>query len=131
MNMEPTTKINDKFDFVILGTIVLLTSIGLIAIYSATNGHPTAQGNFQKKLFTAVLALVLFFVAYFIPYKIYRFIAVPSFVFSVILLVYVLFLGKTVYGAKSWISLGPIGFQPAEFAKIGVILFLAYFLTRS
>ncbi len=131
MNMEPTTKINDKFDFVILGTIVLLTSIGLIAIYSATNGHPTAQGNFQKQLFTTVLALVLFFVAYFIPYKIYRIIAVPSFVFSVILLVSVLFLGKTVYGAKSWISLGPIGFQPAEFAKIGVILFLAYFLTRS
>jgi len=39
-------------------------------------------------------------------------------------------MGKTIYGAKSWISFGAIGFQPSEFAKIGLILFLAHFLTR-
>jgi rod shape determining protein RodA len=129
--MKQTYKINDKFDFVVLIVIVLLTTIGLIAIYSATNGHPTAQGNFQKQLFTAILSLVFFFIAYLIPYKTYQFIAVPSFVFSLLLLLAVLFLGKTVYGAKSWISLGPIGIQPSEFAKIGIILFLAQFLSRN
>lgn len=131
MNMEPTNKFNDKFDFVILAVIVLLTSIGLVAIYSATNSHPTASGNFQKQLFTAALALILLFTAYLIPYKFYRIIAIPSYVFSMVILIAVLFFGKTVYGAKSWISLGPIGFQPSEFAKIGVILFLAYFFSRS
>jgi rod shape determining protein RodA len=128
--MKQTYKINDKFDFVVLIVIVLLTTIGLIAIYSATNGHPTAQGNFQKQLFTAILSFVFFFIAYLIPYKTYQIIAVPSFIFSLLLLLAVLFVGKTVYGAKSWISLGPIGLQPSEFAKIGIILFLAHFLSR-
>ena len=128
--MGDTNKLNDKFDFIVFTSIVLLTTIGLFAIYSATNNHPTAQGNFQKQLFTSVLALALFFVAYFIPYKTYRFIAIPTYIFSLILLVAVLFFGKTVYGAKSWLSFGVIGFQPSEFAKIGVILFLSHFLTR-
>ena len=128
--MENTNKINDKFDFIVFISIVLLTLIGLVAIYSATNNHPTAQGNFQKQLFTSVLAIILFFIAYFIPYKTYRFIAIPSYIFSILMLVAVLFLGKTVYGAKSWLSLGSIGFQPSEFAKIGLILFLSHFLTR-
>lgn len=128
--MESTKKINDKFDFVVFASIILITAIGLIAIYSATNNHPTAQGNFQKQLFTSVLAIILFFIAYYIPYKTFRFIAIPSYVFSLLMLVAVLFFGKTVYGAKSWLDLGPIGFQPSEFAKIGIILFLSHFLTR-
>lgn len=131
MNMESTNKFNDKFDFIILTVIVLLTTIGLVAIYSATNNHPTAQGNYQKQLFTAMLALGLLLVAYFIPYKTYRMLAIPSYVFSILILIAVLFFGKTVYGAKSWISLGPIGFQPSEFAKIGVILFLAHFFSSN
>ncbi len=128
--MQSTKKINDKFDFIVFTSVILLITIGLIAIYSATNNHPTAQGNFQKQLYTSVLAIILFFTAYFIPYKTFRFIAIPSYIFSLLLLVAVLFFGKTVYGAKSWLDLGPIGFQPSEFAKIGTILFLSHFLTR-
>lgn len=127
--MEPVNKINDRFDFIVF-TVIALTGIGLVAIYSATNGHPTAQGNFQKQYITAIISLVLFFVAYFIPYKTYRYFALPSYAASLFLLVLVLFVGKTIYGAKSWISFGPIGFQPSEFAKIGVILFLSYYLTK-
>ena len=128
--MDPTNKISDKFDFIIIGSVLTLLAMGLMAIYSATNAHPTAQGNFQKQLFTGLLGLILFFIAYFIPYKTFRYIAFPSYIFSILLLIGVLIFGKTVYGAKSWISLGPIGFQPAEFAKIGLILFVAHFLTR-
>ena len=128
--MDPTNKISDKFDFIIIGSVLTLLAMGLMAIYSATNAHPTAQGNFQKQLFTGILGLILFFIAFFIPYKTFRYIAFPSYIFSILLLIGVLIFGKTVYGAKSWISLGPIGFQPAEFAKIGLILFVAHFLTR-
>ncbi|MCB0746881.1 MAG: rod shape-determining protein RodA [Ignavibacteriae bacterium] len=110
--------------------MLLLTAIGLVAIYSATNTHPTASGNFQKQYITAIIGFVSFFIAYFIPYKTYRYIAVPSYILSILALTAVIFLGKTVYGAKSWISIGPFGFQPSEFAKIGLILFLAYYLTR-
>ena len=128
--MEKTSKFGDKFDFILFGTVILLITFGLVAIYSATNSHPTASGNFQKQLFTAIFAIVLFFIAYTIPYKYYRLLSVPSFLFSLLLLIAVLFVGKTIYGAKSWISFGVIGFQPSEFSKIGLILFLAHFLTR-
>lgn len=128
--MERVNKINDKFDFIVFFSVIALILIGLVAIYSATNAHPTAQGNFQKQYITAIISLILFFVAYFIPYKTYRFLALPSYVGSLLLLVLVLFIGKTIYGAKSWISFGPIGFQPSEFAKIGVILFFAYYLAK-
>jgi rod shape determining protein RodA len=46
------------------------------------------------------------------------------------LLVLVLFVGKVVKGAQSWIDLGPIGFQPSEPTKFVIVIFLAWFLTR-
>jgi rod shape determining protein RodA len=128
--MERQNKVFDKFDVPIFISMLVLIFLGLIAIYSATNSHPTASGNFQKQLITGALGIIIFFIVYLIPYKTFRFIAVPSYILSLLTLLAVLFLGKTVYGAKSWISLGGFGFQPSEFAKIGLILFLAHFLTR-
>ena len=127
--MESSNKINDKFDFVIFLSMLILTFIGFVAVYSATHNHPTAYGNFEKQLISGLIAIILFFVAYFTPYKTFKFIATPSFLISIILLIIVLFIGKTVYGAKSWISFGPLGFQPSEFAKIGLILFIANYIT--
>ncbi len=128
--MDKQSKILDKFDLIIFFATLLLMVIGLIAIYSATNNHPTAAGNFHKQLYSAVLSIIVLFIVYIIPHKTFKFIAIPTYIFSILLLISVLFFGKTVYGAKSWIDLGPIGFQPSEIAKIGFILFLAHFLTR-
>ncbi len=52
------------------------------------------------------------------------------YVFSLLLLTVVLFAGKEVYGAKSWLVLGPVAFQPAEFTKIGTALVLARVMSR-
>ncbi|MFZ1289141.1 MAG: rod shape-determining protein RodA [Melioribacteraceae bacterium] len=128
--MEPSNKILDKFDFVIFITVSLLTAIGMLAVYSATYTHPTAYGNFNKQLISGIIAFIFFFIAYLIPYKTYRYLAIPIYTLSIISLLAVIFIGKTVYGSKSWVSFGPIGFQPSEFAKIGLILFLSFFLTR-
>ncbi|VAX16082.1 Rod shape-determining protein RodA [hydrothermal vent metagenome] len=111
-----------------LAAIVLIV-VGLLAIYSSTYNHPTAKGNFNKQLVFAVVSIVIFFIVYFLPARTFRVIAIPTFLLSLGLLVAVVFMGKTVYGAKSWMSLGPIGFQPSEFAKIGTILFLAHWLS--
>ena len=108
---------------------LILIVVGLIAIYSSTYNHPTAKGNFNKQLVFAVVSVLIFFFVYFLPARTFRVIAVPSFLISLGLLAAVIFMGKTVYGAKSWMSIGPIGFQPSEFAKIGTILFLAYWLS--
>jgi rod shape determining protein RodA len=123
--------IQDKFDFGVFLPALMLMGIGLVAIYSSTVNHPTAGGNFQKQLFWVIVSLAAFFVVFFIPNRTFRLIAIPSYIVTIILLIAVEFAGKTVYGARSWLSLGPIGFQPSEFAKISTVLFLSYWLSNN
>ncbi len=54
----------------------------------------------------------------------------PIYGMSLFLLTLVLFIGKEVYGAKSWLAIGPIQFQPAEFTKIGTALVVSRLLSR-
>ena len=120
----------DRFDVVLIGSVFLLVTIGLMAIYSSTLKHPTAGGNFQKQLFSAIISFVIFLVVYFLPQRAINLLTLPSYLLSLFFLVAVLFIGRKVYGSKSWIDLGPFGFQPSEFAKIGLIFLLSYFLSR-
>lgn len=118
--------VKDKFDFWIIGSIITLITFGLLAIYSSTLNHPTAYGNFERQLYWAVGSFVILFIIIFLPKQILRLSVLPSYLISIAMLLAVLFAGKTVYGAKSWLSFGPFGFQPSEFAKIGLILSIAY-----
>lgn len=127
--MQINYKLQDKFDLSIFIPVLFLIIIGLLAVYSSTVNHPVASGNFQKQLSWAIVSLVAFFVVYSIPQQLFKMLAVPSYIFSIVLLLVVLFAGKTVYGSKSWMSIGPFGFQPSEFAKLGMILCLSHWLT--
>ncbi len=123
-------KITDKFDFKIFIPVLLLTVIGLAAVYSSTLNNPLASDNFERQLLFTIVAYVVFLIIYAIPTNTFRLIAVPSYLVGLLLLVIVLVAGKRVSGAKSWLAFGSIGFQPSEFAKIATILLLASFLTR-
>ncbi len=123
-------KITDKFDFKIFIPVLLLTVIGLAAVYSSTLNNPLASDNFERQLLFTIVAYVVFFIIYAIPTNTFRLIAVPSYLVGLLLLVIVLVAGKRVSGAKSWLAFGSIGFQPSEFAKIATVLLLASFLTR-
>lgn len=123
-------KLQDKFDFGIFLPAIALFIIGLTAIYSSTVNHPTASGNFQRQLIFGAAALVVFFTAYSIPTNSFRFISLPTYFFSLLLLIAVLILGRKISGAKAWIDIGPFGFQPAELAKIGTIMAIAAYLTK-
>ena len=122
--------LRDKFDFGIFIPVALLIAIGLSAIYSSTFNHPTASGNFERQLIWSIVAFILFFITYSLPTSTFRSIAVPSYLFSLLLLIVVIVIGRRVSGAKSWLDLGPFGFQPSEFAKIGTILAMSVFLSR-
>ncbi|QQS38089.1 MAG: rod shape-determining protein RodA [Ignavibacteriales bacterium] len=123
-------KLNDRLDLGLLFSALALVSIGLVAIYSATINHPTAGGNFSKQLVLGGVGLIIFFIVYSIPTNSFKVISIPTYAFSLFLLAVVLVAGRKVSGAKSWLDLGPFGFQPSEFAKIATILALASFLSR-
>jgi len=118
----------DKFDLLLFLPVIGLIIMGLLAIYSSTINQPAASGNFQRQLVASFFSIMVFFFIYFLPQQSVRLLSLPSYLFSILLLIAVIVLGKTVYGAKSWVSIGPVGFQPSEFAKIGMILYLSYWL---
>ncbi len=124
-------KLQDKFDFGIFIPCLLLFGIGLAAIYSSTVHHPTASGNFDRQLIWGIGAFIVFFVTYSIPISSFRMMAIPLYLLSLGLLMAVLVMGRQISGAKSWLDLGSIGFQPSEMAKVGTILVIASFLSRN
>lgn len=123
-------KLHEKVDLGILLPSIALMIFGLLAIYSSTVNHPTASGNFDRQFFWFFLSLGVMVIVYFLPSQTFRLTAIPVYIISLGTLLLVLVMGKTVYGAKSWLGVGTLGLQPSEFAKIGLILFLSYWLSR-
>ena len=123
--------IKDKFDFGLFLPALVLLGFGLAAIYSSTVNNVLAHENFQRQIIWGVIALILFFITYSLPTNFFKTVAIPGYLVSLGLLLAVLVVGKHVSGSKSWIMIGSTGFQPSELAKIGTILAIAVYLSRS
>lgn len=65
-----------------------------------------------------------------IPYHLYKKLIIPIVFGSIVLLVAVLFIGRTTNNAQSWIYIGSIGFQPSEFVKLGLTIYLAAIFSK-
>jgi len=123
-------KLSDRFDFGLFIPVSLLIAIGLTAIYSSTFNHPTMSGNFNRQLVFGIASFFIFFITYSLPTNSFRMITTPTYLFSLLLLVVVMVIGRKVSGARSWLDLGPFGFQPSEFGKIGTVLAMSAYLSR-
>ena len=125
-----------RYDPGLLVVVFLLVIIGLIILYStsAYNGQVKFHDSFyylKKQAFATVLGVVVMFVVANIDYHIWRQFALPFYLIALSLSVAVLFIGDEYNGSKRWLSFGPFSFQPSEFAKIAVILFLACLVEKS
>ena len=123
-------KLQDKFDFGIFIPLILLFCLGLAAIYSSTLNNPLAAGNFEKQVIFGAIGLIIFFITYSLPTNTFKTIAIPTYLLSLFLLIIVALLGRKIAGQKSWLTIGSLGFQPSEFAKIGMIFGVSYFLSK-
>jgi rod shape determining protein RodA len=85
----------------------------------------------SKQLLFGGIGLLAMLVVMFLPFKLLQFISYPSYFLSILLLVSVLILGKTVSGSTSWFILGTFRLQPSEFTKITTALALATYLSRT
>jgi cell division protein FtsW len=121
----------------LVGAVLLLTCLGLVMVYSAS--AVTAQARLHDQFYylkrqlgaAAVgMGLLLLFVR--IGYRRLEALAVPLLLAVVVALVLVLIpgIGKVAGGARRWIDLGVIRFQPAEAAKVVLVLYLARSLSR-
>jgi rod shape determining protein RodA len=118
----------EKIDFMTLGLTLLLVGTGFVAMYSATY-DAGASVYFYRHLLWAGIGLLLMVSIALVPFRTLQLISYPAYVLSVLFLIGVLIIGKTVAGSKSWFGLGTLGLQPAEFAKAAVILALASYLS--
>ena len=102
-----------------------LVVIGLLVVYSATSLPGAHEGLWIRQVVWAAGALAAACIAAAIPYRAYDSLAWPLFLLSLVLLALVLVMGSTAMGAKRWLDIGPLRFQPSEIAKLGTVLVLA------
>ena len=88
---------------------------------------PAMKDYYLKQTVWLVLALIAFAVTISIPIRLYDFSAYLFYLLLLGLLIGVLIVGSRQMGAARWFSLGPVNFQPSEFAKLAVLLALARF----
>ena len=128
-------KKRNLLDYSLICIIALLSCFGLLMLYSTTSyvDQIAHAGNqfytVQKQLiFTSVAFIVMLIVSQ-IDYHIYRRMGKFMYPLSILLGILVLFFGKEVNGQRRWFAIGPISFQPAEFAKLTLIITLASLTT--
>ena len=126
-----------RYDPVLLGVVLLLTMFGVVMVYSssAVYAHEKLHDGlwfFKRQAVGALLGLCALLFAIKLGYQKLEKLAVPLLVFSVVLLVLVQVpgLGHAAGGARRWLRMGPLTFQPSEVAKIALVLWLSRSLSR-
>ena len=102
-----------------------LLGIGLASVYSATTVPGMHEGLWAKQFLWLVLALGAAYIAASFHYRAHDALAYPLYGISLLLLVLVLAIGTSALGAKRWLDLGPLHFQPSEIALIATVFVLA------
>ena len=128
--------VDGQVDYSFLILLILLLAVGLGMLYSASfaqsqydTGYTVSTRYLQKQAACAVLGLGAMVVLSRIPVDFWYRMAWPAYGLSILLLLLVLLFGQSVNGAKRWISIAGLQFQPSEIAKFAMILLFAR-LTR-
>lgn len=123
-------------DYVLIVIVFLLVMVGLIILYSvsAYNGRVKFHDSFyylKKQIFATILGIISMFVVSEIDYHVWQKFAVAGYLTAIALSIAVLLWGSEYNGSKRWLSLGPFSFQPSEFSKVALIIFLAWLVTKN
>ena len=120
-----------RYDYTLLVVVLLLVGIGLILLYStsAYNGRVKSHDSFllfeKSRDFATAFGTGRHVLLWQGSTITGGFLCKVGYVTAIVLSVAVMFIGDEYNGSKRWLSLGPISFQPSEFAKVAVILYLS------
>jgi cell division protein FtsW len=130
-------KAPSPIDYVLLSTVLLLVGFGLVMVYSTTgivSQEKMGEALFyaKRQTISAILGICLMFICMRVPFSLLRQASPYLFGISLFLLALPLVPGiaDRAGGASRWVKFGPIRFQPAEFVKVCIVLFMAGFFAR-
>ena len=126
----------DYYDYSLVAVIVLLTCFGLIMLYSTSSymaqiNYGSDMYFFKKQAIISVACIIMALIISRINYRILNRFSTALYVAALVLMALVKTpLGQSSHGAQRWLNLGPVQFQPAELAKIAVIVCLPYMIVH-
>jgi rod shape determining protein RodA len=120
-----------NLDYLTILAWAVLVGIGLVAIYSSTNGPAgqylleSVRQNFWRQLAWSGISFGVMLVCLTFPVRFFQKAAYPVYLATLFLLMAALLFGREVNGAKSWLYIGGLGLQVSELAKVGAVLAVA------
>jgi rod shape determining protein RodA len=120
-------RLTENIDGTLMLTAVLILALGLFTLYSAAYENPT---RIQGQLVNIGVACAAMWIAARVPPQTLMRFAVPIYVLGLLLLVAVALFGEVVNGARRWLHVGVVRFQPSEIMKIAMPLMLAWYFQR-
>ncbi len=119
-----------RFNWPLAVACVLVTLIGLLFVRSATLHEPYAASEWRSQAVYAVVGIVVMIGTSFVDYHRWQRWAVPIYVITVLLLIFIAVKGHSALGAARWIQIGGFTFQPSEPAKVALAIVIAALLAR-
>lgn len=122
-------------DSLLLGAFITLLMLGLVMVFSSTiamgsQDLTTNTSHFWRQLAHMALGVTLTLLVASIPIWIWQRLSFPLLLVAIVLLLVLLFVGREVNGSTRWLVMGGFRLQPAEFAKLAIVLYAASYLTR-
>ena len=130
------TRNGQYYDYNLLACVVLLTCFGLIMLYSTSSymaqiNYGSDMYFFKKQAIISVACIIMALIISRLNYRILNRFSTALYVAALVLMALVKTpLGQSSHGAQRWLNLGPVQFQPAELAKIAVIVCLPYMIVH-
>jgi cell division protein FtsW len=125
------------YDLGLLFPVLLLVGMGIVMVYSASSAlalKKFGSGYFflKKQAMFSLIGIVVLVLFSYIPFRLYRVLVYPALVAAIAMLVAVVFtgLGVTAGGSARWLQLGPVQFQPSELARLALVIYLAYSISK-
>lgn len=117
-------------DWVILSLALALAATGVAEIYSATQ-YELSETYYVKQIYFIILGLVLLALVASLDYRLLAQQVPYIYLIAILSLLLVLFIAPAIHGTRGWIPLGTFKIQPAEFAKVAIVLTLSRFLSEN
>ena len=137
MKSDKHTAHSISYDIGLLFPVLFLVGIGIVMVYSASSAVALKKFGsdylfLKKQALFALVGLVALVICRHFPYRWYRPLTYPLLTLSLIFLVAIQFtdLGLSAGGSARWLHFGIISFQPSEFARFALIVFLAYSMDK-